>query len=57
METSFYVIMAIFGGVSVMNMCTAIAQKKSKARTFSLWLNGLALALIIIALIIALIIK
>lgn len=57
METSFYVIMALFGGVSVMNMCTAIAQKNSKARTFSLWLNGLALALIIIALIIALIIK
>ena len=57
METSFYVIMGIVSGISALNMFTAIAQKKSKARTFGIWFNGLALVLIIIALIIALIIK
>lgn len=53
MGTSFYIIMGIFGGISALNLCNAIAQKKSKARTFGIWLNGLALALIIIALLIA----
>lgn len=49
--------MGIVSGISALNMFTAIAQKKSKARTFGIWFNGLALVLIIIALIIALIIK
>mgnify|MGYP006872108863 FL=1 len=46
--------MSIAGIISAINMFTAIAQKKSKARTFGIWFNGSAFVLIIIALIIAL---
>lgn len=46
--------MGILGGISAMNIFMANAQKKSKARTFGIWVNGLALVLIIIALTIAL---
>lgn len=49
--------MGILGGISAINMFTSNAQKKSKARTFGIWFNGIALALIIIAIIIALVIK
>ena len=57
MATSFYIIMSILGVLSIMNLCNAIAQKKSKARTFGIWINGLALVLTTTALIIAFIIK
>lgn len=57
MNTSFYILMGILGGISAINMFTSNAQKKSKARTFGIWFNGIALALIIIAIIIALVIK
>ena len=57
MSTSFYVLMVILGGVSAINLFTANAQKKSMGRTFGVWLNGIALALIIIAIVTALVLK
>lgn len=57
MGTSFYVLVAVFGALSALNLFGAIAQKKSKFRTFGIWFNGLALLLIITALIISLIIN
>lgn len=57
MSTSFYIVMGILGSLSAVNLYTVIAQPKSKARTFGILLTGVALALIIIAIIIALFTK
>lgn len=57
MGASFYIFMGILCGVCAINMFAANAQKKSKARTFGIWFNGVALALIIIAIVIALVIN
>lgn len=57
MSTSFYIWMGVLAVISAINMLSAKAQKKSKARTFGIWFNGLALAMIVIATAIALIIK
>ena len=55
MGTSFYVLMGILGGVAAINLFAARAQKESRVRTFGIWFNGAALALIIIAIVIALV--
>lgn len=57
MGNSFYILMGILGVLSAINLLFANAQKKSKARTFGIWFNILALVLIVIAVIIALVIK
>lgn len=57
MSTSFYVLMGILGVISAVNLFTAKAQKKSKARSFGIWCNCFALVMIVTAIIIALAIK
>lgn len=57
MGTSFKILMAILGVLSAINMLIAYNQKASKARTFGVWFNGIALFFIAIALIINLVIN
>jgi len=57
MAVSFYVLMGILGGLSALNLLIANAQKRSKARTLVMWINGLTLAMVAIAVIIVQITK
>lgn len=57
MSKSFYILMSILAVISAINLFSSNAQKKSKARIFGIWFNGIALALIIIAIVIALVTK
>lgn len=54
MGAAFYIIMGVLGGLCAINLYTVGKQEKSRIRTFSLWLNGLALVLIVAAIVIAL---
>lgn len=47
------VLIIIIGGLCAINVLISNAQKRSKARTFGLWFNGVALVAIAVALIIA----
>ncbi|MCM1036621.1 MAG: hypothetical protein NC406_04775 [Bacteroides sp.] len=57
MSTSFYILMGILACLSIINLLNAKRRSQSKARTFALWFNGLALTLILLALTIAILQK
>ena len=54
MTTSFYVYTGIILALAAFNLLEAKAQKPSRGRTFSLWINGVASVLIATAVIISL---
>ena len=57
MGTSFKILMGVLGIIAACNMLISYNQKRSKARSFGIWFNAVALALIVIALIIDLILN
>lgn len=57
MGTAFYILMGILGVLCLINFFSAKAQKKSKVRTFGMWVNGVPLLMILLAIIIAVFLK
>ena len=57
MDISFYVLMSVLACLSLINLLNARRSQQSRARTFGMWFNGLAISLIVVALIIAILIK
>ncbi len=57
MGISFYIIMSLLAVISAVNLISAKAQSKSKMRSFGIWFNSIAFTLIVVAIIIALLIK